>query len=136
MKEMEISTRDSKGINVVDICGEVDIYSGEELKQCLEGFANDDQPVLLNLSKTNYIDSFGLSLLISFRKKLGKQGKKFALCCPQSYVKRILNLTKLYEFLSVFENEESALSAFENSSGEAGLELEPKISIQADERLI
>jgi anti-sigma B factor antagonist len=136
VKEMEISTRDSKGINVVDISGEVDIYSGEELKQCLEGFANDSQPVLLNLSKTNYIDSFGLSLLISFRKKLGKQGKKFALCCPQSYVKRILNLTKLYEFLSVFENEESALSAFESSSGEASLELEPKISIQADERLI
>lgn len=134
MKEMEINMRDLRGVNVLDISGEVDIYSGEELKNCLDELINDGQHVLLNISKTDYIDSFGLSLLISFRKKLGKLGRKFGLCCPQSYVKRILNLTKLYDFLSVYENEEMALAAFNTSTEEAFYHMEPKISIKTDER--
>jgi anti-anti-sigma factor len=131
---MEINMREHRGINVLDICGEVDIYSGEELRQCLDDLAENERPVLLNIARTNYIDSFGLSLLISYRKKLGKLGRKFGLCCPQSYVKRILNLTKLYEFLSVYDSEEMALSSFNTSSEQSFLEKEPTISIQSDER--
>jgi anti-anti-sigma regulatory factor len=93
-----------------------------------------DRHILLNISSTDYIDSFGLSLLISFRKKLGKKGKHFGLCSPQSYVRRILNLTKLYDFLAVFENEGKALQTFQKPQEENLFALEPKISIQSDER--
>ena len=134
VKELEIALRENGGVTVIDVSGEVDIYSGEELRQCIDEVAGDSQHVLLNISKTDYIDSFGLSLLISFRKKLGKLGKMFGLCNPQSYVRRILNLTKLYDFLSVFENEEKALAAFSNSGNGVLSDQEPKISIQADER--
>lgn len=135
MKEMEIQKREQDGVTVFDVKGEVDIYSGEELKQMLEEIADKEQKVLLNVSNIDYIDSFGLSLLISFRKKMGRQGKRFGICCPQSYVKRILNLTKLYDFLSVYESEEKALTAFCNSlEEEIQAEAEPTLSIQSDER--
>ena len=134
MKELEIALRERGGITVIDVSGEVDIYSGEELRHCVDEIANVSEYVLLNISKTDYIDSFGLSLLISFRKKLGKLGKTFGLCNPQSYVRRILNLTKLYDFLSVFENEEKALAAFSYSGDGIPSDLAPKISVQADER--
>ncbi|MDQ7821978.1 MAG: STAS domain-containing protein [Candidatus Eremiobacteraeota bacterium] len=131
---MEIQKREVLGIAILDLKGEVDIYSSEELKHLLEELSESRESLLLNVSNTDYIDSFGLSLLISFRKKMGKQGKRFGLCCPQSYVRRILNLTKLYDFLSVYESEEKAIEDISRSKAAVAGELEPTISLQSDER--
>jgi anti-sigma B factor antagonist len=136
VKEMEISERERDGIIILDIKGEVDIYSGEDLRQRLEELSLTDRQILLNISNTDYIDSFGLSLLISFRKRMGKKGRHFGLCSPQSYVRRILNLTKLYDFLAVFENEEKAVQTFQNPQEESLFVLEPRISVQSEERRV
>jgi len=132
VKEMELQKRVINGVTILDVKGEVDIYSGEELRQRVDEYMSAAGHLLLNISEIDYIDSFGLSLLIAVKKKMSKEGKSFGLCCPQSYVRRILNLTKLYDYLSVYENEEKAVQAIEK--GNNGMELEPKLSIFTDER--
>ncbi len=133
MKELEITERESDGVTILEIKGEVDIYSGEALKDRLGGLAGC-QNLLLNIAGIDYIDSFGLSLLISYRKKMGKEGRKLGLCCPQSYVKRILNLTKLYDFLAVYDDEDAAIESFLKGDGQIKLQMEPKVSSLSDER--
>lgn len=134
MKEMELHKRLVDRVVVLDIKGEVDIYSGEELKRRLDEHIPAAVHLLLNISEIDYIDSFGLSLLIAVKKRMSKERKRFGMCCPQSYVRRILNLTKLYDYLSVYENEEKAINAFGAEAGQEDGELEPKLSISSDER--
>lgn len=134
MKEMELQKRVINGVTILDVKGEVDIYSGEEMRKRIDELMPSLKHLLLNISEIDYIDSFGLSLLISLKKKMSKEGRSFALCCPQSYVRRILNLTKLYDYLAVYESEDKAVLAIEAEVGNNGKELEPKLSISSDER--
>ncbi len=131
---MELQKRVIDGITILDIKGEVDIYSGEELRQKLDEFMLSAKNLIINISEIDYIDSFGLSLLIAVKKKMSKESKNFSLCCPQSYVRRILNLTKLYDFLAVYESEEKAVQAIDTGVKTQSVELEPRLSISSDER--
>ncbi|MHC9537979.1 MAG: STAS domain-containing protein [Vulcanimicrobiota bacterium] len=109
---MEIDRRTHNNITILDIHGDLDSSSELHICQRIEEGISAHQNILLNISDTDYIDSTGLSVLITSRKKLLAKGLEFFICCPQSYVKRIFKLTKLYDFLPVFDNEELALSAF------------------------
>jgi anti-sigma B factor antagonist len=135
VKELDITEREREGVTILEVKGEVDIYSGEALKEKLEEMS--EKPcLLLNIAGIDYIDSYGLSLLISIRKKMGKLGRQIALCSPQSYVKRILNLTRLYDFLAVYDYEDEAIEAILKGDGQFILESEPKVTIQSDERRV
>lgn len=109
---MVLVRREHNKVAILEVCGEVDIHSAKSLRMELEKLPCAEQNILLNLSQTYYIDSIGLSLLISFKKKQCKNGKQFGICSPQSYMKRILNLTRLTGALSIFENEYDAIQAF------------------------
>jgi len=109
---MEIDVRTQENINILSLHGDLDGKSETNLGQRIEEGISLHHNVLLNLSDTGYIDSAGLSILITSRKKLLAKGLELFICCPQSYVKRIFNLTKLCDFLPVFDNENLALSAF------------------------
>ncbi len=109
---MEIDERTHNNISILEIHGDLDSHGEALFCQKIEDEISSYHDVLLNIVDTGYIDSAGLSILITSRKKLLSRGLEFFICCPQSYVKRIFNLTKLRDFIPVFDNEEQALSAF------------------------
>jgi anti-anti-sigma factor len=103
--------RERDNVIILEIWGDVDIHSTKSLGRKLEELLSAEKHILLNLFQTSYIDTIGLSLLIDFKKRQREKGKFFDLCSPRSYMKKILDLVKLYEFLSIFENEGNALCA-------------------------
>ena len=116
IKNMEIVKRNNDGIVILDVSGDLDIYSSIDLRKTLEELLPMERDILLNLSGNYYIDSSGLSVLIFFQKKMKERGKRFGVCCPQGYVKRIMLLTNTGTFLGVCESEEEAISNFRSSS--------------------
>ncbi len=109
--DMTLARREHDRVIELEICGEVDIYSAKSLGRELENLACKKKHILLDLFQTYYIDSIGLSLFIAFHKKQWEKGKILGLCSPGDNMKRILNLTGLYGFLTIFENKGDALCA-------------------------
>ncbi|MDQ7823447.1 MAG: STAS domain-containing protein [Candidatus Eremiobacteraeota bacterium] len=75
--EMMLVTREQDRVIILEIRGDVDIHHVKSLGRELEKILCAGKHILFNLSRTYYLDSIGLSLLIAFQKKLRKAGKFF-----------------------------------------------------------
>ncbi len=75
---MEINTESKiNNILVIRTRGEIDMYSVKELKEILENSLNDGvTKFIINVQDSDYIDSSGFALLMSFNSKLMRKGTK------------------------------------------------------------
>ncbi len=93
--QLTISQRqDSKGA-VIEAVGEVDLTTAPQLKEALMAVVNDTQksPIIVDLSRVDFIDSAGLALLVEARKKLAPDGRALnVLLTPSRQPERVLKL--------------------------------------------
>lgn len=93
--QLTISQRqDSKGA-VIEAVGEVDLTTAPQLKEALMAVVNDAQksPIIVDLSRVDFIDSAGLALLVEARKKLAPDGRALnVLLTPSRQPERVLKL--------------------------------------------
>lgn len=93
--QLTISQRqDTKGA-VIEAVGEVDLTTAPQLKEALMAAVNgpEKSPVIVDLSKVDFIDSAGLALLVEARKKLAPEGRTLnVLLTPSRQPERVLKL--------------------------------------------
>ena len=81
--------------------GDIDLEKTEELRdqamQCLD----DNHELKFDMSKVEYIDSSGVSVLIELRQKAEEQSKKFTIKSPSEQVSSVLKMAKLYNFFTI-----------------------------------
>jgi anti-sigma B factor antagonist len=70
----------------------------------------------LDLSSVEFIDSAGLSLLVSVEQQLGRHGG-FVISSPSNNVMNILKLTRLAKVFRIFFEERQALAALQRMAG-------------------
>ncbi len=94
---------------VLDIEGEVDVYTSPQLKQDLVHLAeNGTKRVIINLSKVEYLDSTGLGVLIGGLKRLRESGGNLALVGPGMRIQRIFEITGLNKIFDIYATEDEA----------------------------
>ncbi|QYJ98979.1 STAS domain-containing protein [Shewanella alkalitolerans] len=64
--------------------------------------------LVMDLSQVEYIDSSGLSILISVLKKAKQLGGDVVLLSPTPGVRALIELTRLHQIFTLFENREAA----------------------------
>ena len=73
-----------------------------EIKRQVYDFINQDDDVLVvDLSKIDFLDSSGLGLLISFLKYMKSHGGKVILEHPKIGVQKLLEMTRMDELFEV-----------------------------------
>lgn len=65
--------------------------------------------LLLDFSKVEYVDSSGLGMLVSIKKKVNQKDGEIILFSLQKAVKRIVELTDLDKLFVIKENEKDAI---------------------------
>ena len=110
------------GIDAAEIIGELDQATVPELEEQLtEVIEGRNGPVLVDLSSCEFIDSSGLALLVSARERVTADGERgFGICCPDTQVSRLLELTGLDEAMGLVATRDEALAALRNGAGTAG----------------
>ena len=105
---MEISGRQKKKFEVVDIIGKVDrLKDSIVLKSHVNTLIEKSRlNVALNLSKVTYLDSGALNVIIYCHNTLKKMGGKLVLIEPNEYVKDVLDVVGLTKVVSIFPTEE------------------------------
>ena len=97
---------------VVTVEGELDMNTAPDLERELEGpTAAAQAPLLIDLSRCEFIDSTGIALIVRSWQTLDGDGSgRFALCGIGSQVKRVLGVTGLEKTIPNHSSREQALA--------------------------
>ncbi len=105
---IESSTKD--GTAVLGLRGEVDVYTAPKLKSSLIDLVDDGTyDIVVDLSEVDFIDSSGLSALVSGLKALRAKGGMLSLSRPHPQALTALRLTMLDRVFPIFPTIEEAV---------------------------
>lgn len=97
---------------ILDLSGEVDVYTSPQLKQDLVQLAESGvKHVIINLSKVEYLDSTGLGVLIGGLKRMREHDGNMALVGPGMRILRIFEITGLDKIFDIYPTEEEAAAS-------------------------
>jgi anti-anti-sigma factor len=101
------------GVVALRIIGELDQATVPALRLKLDPVVDDrGESLLLDLSACEFIDSSGLAAFVSARERVAVDGGRgFAVCCPDSQVRRLLELTGLDRAMTLTDSRDDALAA-------------------------
>ncbi|MCC6446856.1 MAG: STAS domain-containing protein [Armatimonadetes bacterium] len=109
---LTVNSRPADQAYVIDLQGEVDVYTAPKLRQEIIGLLDKGiNRVVINLSGVEYLDSTGLGVLIGGLKRLKEQGGNLFLICPNPKIKRIFEITGLDKIFSMFLTEKDAVGS-------------------------
>jgi anti-sigma B factor antagonist len=111
---MQINTRLSGSVAIVELSGELSLYNVNELKETFQKLLDEERlQLVLNLENLSYMDSSGIGVLIAHLTRLKKEGGGLRLCHLHDNVRTLLKLTKLHNLFQIFETEEEARLSFQ-----------------------
>lgn len=110
--EVQLQRRIVNGVAVLDVAGELDIYTSPKLKTAIQDLISEGHAKLVvNLLKTTYLDSTALSVLTAALKQARENGGDLAVVYNQPQIAKIFSITGLHEVFPVFHVEGDAVNA-------------------------
>jgi anti-sigma B factor antagonist len=110
--EIEIERRTEGGWDVLDVAGEVDLSTAPELRSRIEDLLDEgSRRVVVDLADVSFMDSSGLSVLVSGFKSMREAGGEMAVVCPNASIAKIFSITGLDRVFSIHPSLDEALSA-------------------------
>ena len=110
---MQITTRESYDVLVVDIDGRLDsTTSGHGYDEMVRIAQGGSKKILVNLRKLAYISSAGLRVLLTAAKLVQTAGGEIKFCQPTEMVRQTLETSGIHSLLSVYASEGEAIKAF------------------------
>ena len=107
---MEIKSSSRGAVAVLELTGRFDANTMPQVKKELERITAAN--VAVNLAGVHFIDSGGLSALISALKRCRQAGGDLHLSNLQQPVRIIFELTKLQRAFEIYPSEAEAVAAF------------------------
>src|SRR2546429_1557243 len=110
-------TKDKRGVVVVGVDGQLIVGNRQELKQkVLDALEGGSRKFVIDFTKTGYIDSSGLGVLVSLSKKVREQGGDLRLAGLNEDLQTLFELTKLDTLFSIAKTPAEALRSEEHTS--------------------
>ena len=107
------ASKDKGGVMVVQVDGQLIVGNRQELKQkVLDSLGGGTRRFVIDFTKTGYIDSSGLGVLVSLSKKVREQGGELRLAGLNEDLQTLFELTKLDTLFAIAKTPAEALAAF------------------------
>jgi anti-sigma B factor antagonist len=104
--------RPTRKLAVVEVEGELDIYTAPKLSRAFgEVIETGAQGFVVDLSAVPFIDSTGLSVLVSALRHLQPQGRSLSIVCNRANIRRSFKSAGLLGLFDVYDSREQALAA-------------------------
>lgn len=104
----QVQTADE--VTIVDVNGQLIVGNRQELKQrVLDELEKGARKFLIDFSKTGYIDSSGLGVLVSLSKKIREEGGELRLSGLNDDLRTLFELTKLDTLFRIADSREAGL---------------------------
>jgi anti-sigma B factor antagonist len=104
--------------SLIDLEGEIDVYTAPNLKQQIITLLDSGvRHILINLTNVEYLDSTALGVLIGGLKRLRERDGSLDLICPNPRIKRVFEITGLDKIFDMYTTEEEALDKMRAKEG-------------------
>ena len=106
-------TKGRAGVTVVEVDGQLIVGNRHELKDMIQtALDRGERKLLVDFSRTGYIDSSGLGALVSISKRIREASGELRLAGLNDDLRSLFELTKLDTLFTITETPEHALATF------------------------
>jgi anti-sigma B factor antagonist len=106
----EVRAHDSTG--VIDLHGEINLGADQALLAAYDTAVRDDpRTVVLNFAQVDYINSTGIALIVGLLAKARKEHRTVRAFGLSEHYRQIFAITRLSDFMGIYADEDSAVSA-------------------------
>ena len=103
---------------IIELEGEVDVYTAPQLKQQMIGLLEGGATALIvDLTKVEYLDSTALGVLIGGLKRLREREGNMVLVCPSPRIRRVFEITGLDKIFDIFNTQSDATESMGKETG-------------------
>ena len=100
------------GIEVIDVGGEIDIYTAPRLRELLINLVSkDNYQLIVNLERVEFLDSTGLGVLVGGLKRARAHDGSLDLVCTQERILKLFRVTGLVKVFGIHETVDQAIAA-------------------------
>jgi anti-sigma B factor antagonist len=111
---LHVEVRHEGGATVLAVAGELDLATSPRLEEQLDlvgADSNPAEPLILDLSELEFMDSTGLSVLVKAHRRAQDAGRRFGVVRGHRQVQRLLSLTGVTERIPVADSVEELLAS-------------------------
>src|SRR5215471_1839274 len=101
--DLKLDHHTKDGIEVVDVEGEIDVYTAPRLRELLIE--------LVNMEKVEFLDSTGLGVLVGGLKRVRAHDGSLDLVCTQERILKIFRITGLTKVFGIYDAVDDAIAA-------------------------
>ncbi len=116
--ELSLSTRSVAGHQVLEVTGEIDVYTAPQLRERLISLVDDGARwIVVDLSRVEFLDSTGLGVLVGALKRLRGAGGGLSLVCAHERLLKIFRITGLDRVFTLYDSVDAAVAAAADGPG-------------------
>jgi anti-sigma B factor antagonist len=113
---MNVNIRESGGVHVVELSGELDANTSPAAQQAILPLAGAGARILLDMAGVSFMSSAGLRLLLSTYRQVTAQQGTVALAGLSEDLKDTMSMTGFLSFFTIHDTTEAGLQAMQSQS--------------------
>ena len=115
--DLSLSTRTAGEHTIVEVKGEIDVYTAPRLReQLVDLVAEGKYHLVVDMERVDFLDSTGLCVLVGGLKRVRAHDGSLRLVCTQERILKIFRITGLTKVFPIHSSVDEALSATEVST--------------------
>ncbi|MFO7252118.1 MAG: STAS domain-containing protein [Actinomycetes bacterium] len=110
--DLKLDHRTEGQLTIVEVEGEIDVYTAPRLRELLIDLVNKGNfHLLVNMEKVDFLDSTGLGVLVGGLKRVRAHDGSLELVCTQERILKIFRITGLTKVFGIYSSVEEAKEA-------------------------
>ncbi len=110
--DLTLSTRTEGEATVVEVGGEIDVYTAPKLReQIIDLVTAGSYKLVVDMERVEFLDSTGLGVLVGGLKRVRAHDGSLALVCTQDRILKIFKITGLTKVFPIHNSVADALAS-------------------------
>ena len=109
--DLKLDHYNKDGIEIVDVEGEIDVYTAPRLRELLIDLVNNgNYQIVVNMDKVEFLDSTGRGVLVGGLKRVRAHDGSLDLVCTQERILKIFRITGLTKVFGSHDTVDEAIA--------------------------
>jgi anti-sigma B factor antagonist len=110
--DLSLSTRAERGRTVVEVTGEIDVYTAPKLREQLAELVDSGRhDIVVDMLGVEFLDSTGLGVLVGGLKRVKQHDGSMNLVCTQERILKIFRITGLTKVFPIHDSVAAAVAS-------------------------
>lgn len=110
--DLQIEHYIKDGVDVLDVAGEIDVYSAPNLREALINLVGEGKyRIVVDMERVDFLDSTGLGVLVGGLKRVRAHEGSLGLVCDKERILKIFRITGLTKVFALYTSVEEAIQA-------------------------